>query len=65
MRRLTGLISIAIVIAGCGSFKSSFDPNKKYSPKQLERDYDIFENVLKESHPGLYWYTSKDSMDHY
>jgi hypothetical protein len=65
MRRLTGLISIAIVIAGCGSVKSSFDPNKKYSPQQLERDYNIFQNVLEESHPGLYWYTPKDSMDHY
>ncbi|HEV8285477.1 MAG TPA: S41 family peptidase [Chitinophagaceae bacterium] len=65
MRILTGLILIAILATGCGSLRSSFNPNKKYSPQQLEKDYSTFQNVLQESHPGLYWYTSKDSMDYY
>lgn len=63
--RITALLFIGIVVAGCGSVKSSFSPTRKYSPQQLEKDYTIFENVLQESHPGLYWYTSKDSMDYY
>jgi C-terminal processing protease CtpA/Prc len=54
-----------IILTGCSSFKSSFDPDKKYSSQQLGKDYTIFQNVLEESHPGLYWYTSKDTMDHY
>jgi hypothetical protein len=58
-------ILFIIVTTGCGSFKDSFDPNKKYSPQQLEKDYTIFEGVLKESHPGLYWYTPKDTMQSY
>src|SRR5688500_7424757 len=32
---------------------------------QLQADFDLFRNILEESHPGLYWYTSKDSMDYY
>jgi hypothetical protein len=63
--RISLLIFIVIIATGCGSLKSSFNPTKKYSPHQLEKDYTIFENVLEESHPGLYWYTSKDSMDYY
>ncbi len=63
--RITGLILIVIIVTGCGTLKSSFNPNKKYSPQQLEKDYTIFRNVLKESHPGLYWYTAKDSMEYY
>jgi len=56
---------LSILLLSCGVNRSSFDPDKKYSPKQLEKDYSIFQNVLEESHPGLYWYTPKDSMDHY
>jgi len=58
-------ILLIIFTTGCSSFKSSFDPAKKYSSEQLEKDYSIFQNILKESHPGLYWYTPKDSMDYY
>jgi len=63
--RLTGLIFIVIIVTGCGTNRSSFNPGKKYSPQQLEKDYTIFENVLEESHPGLYWYTPKDTMNYY
>ena len=54
-----------IIFTGCGVNRASFSPNKKYSPQQLEKDYTIFQNVLEESHPGIYWYTPKDSMDYY
>jgi len=58
-------ILLIIFTTGCSSFKSSFDPAKKYSSEQLEKDYSIFQNILQESHPGLYWYTPKDSMNYY
>ena len=33
------------------------------SPSQLQEDYSIFVCALREAHPGLYRYTSKESMD--
>lgn len=58
------LLSI-IVLTSCSVSKSSFTPSKKYSPQQLDKDYSIFRGALEESHPGIYWYTSKDEMDNY
>ncbi len=58
------LLLIAI-FPGCSVSKSSFSPTKKYSPQQIQKDYSIYQTMLEESHPGLYWYTSKDSMDYY
>ena len=65
MRISLNLVLLIIILSGCSTFKSSFVPDKKYSPYDLARDYAVFKNVLEESHPGLYWYTCKDSMDHY
>jgi hypothetical protein len=65
MRIFAGLILIVFILSGCGIARSSFDPNKKFSPQQLDKDYTIFQNILEQNHPGLYWYTSKDSMDYY
>ena len=65
MRRSLILIIVMAILAGCGTNRSSFSPTKKYSPQQLQKDYSIYQQILEEAHPGLYWYTSKDSMDHY
>ncbi|MES1214549.1 MAG: S41 family peptidase [Bacteroidota bacterium] len=59
------LLILSATIASCGVSKSSFRPGHKYSSKEVEYDYQVFENMLKESHPGLYWYTGKDSMEYY
>lgn len=60
------LFSFLIILCGsCTTGKSAFDPGKKYSPGELQKDYAIFRDILQQSHPGLYWYTSKDSMDYY
>ncbi|HUR65886.1 MAG TPA: S41 family peptidase [Chitinophagaceae bacterium] len=59
------LLPIACFLTGCAVSKSSYSPSKKYSPGQLQRDYSDYQKVLEDHHPGLYWYTSKDSMDHY
>jgi len=65
MGRLPILLALLIALTGCGVSKSAFSPVKKYSPQQLERDYSLYQNILEQHHPGLYWYTSKDSMDFY
>ncbi|RYF86950.1 MAG: peptidase S41, partial [Chitinophagaceae bacterium] len=59
---LWGLVLMAM--ASC-SVSKPFSPSKKFSPKELEEDYTIFRSTLEESHPSLYWYTAKDSMDYY
>lgn len=64
MRQLL-ILYLLVVITGCGVAKSSFSPYKKYSPEVLQKDYAIYRQTLEEAHPGLYWYTSKDSMNYY
>ena len=63
MGRLPILLCLLIALTGCGVSKSTFSPVKKYSPQQLERDYSLYQDILEQHHPSLYWYTSKDSMD--
>ena len=67
MRRLHGVLVLAtlVVLTGCSTSRQAFQPNQKYSPAALKADYTMFRNVLEESHPSLYWYTSKDSMNYY
>lgn len=59
------LCLLSIAHFSCGVNKSSFNPGKKYSLEQVEKDYSIYENVLEQHHPGLYWYTPADSMNYY
>jgi hypothetical protein len=59
------VLPIACFLSACSTSKSSFSAAKKYSPEQLQKDYGIYQSVLETHHPSLYWYTSKDSMDHY
>ena len=60
---LTGLL-FAAALAGCRATKE-YSPAKKYAPEVVRNDYRLFRNILEDSHPGLYWYTPKDSMDLY
>lgn len=53
-----------LLLTGCAATKN-FDPKQKYSSEALKSDYTVFRNVLEENHPGLYWYTTKDSLDYY
>jgi hypothetical protein len=54
-----------LLLYSCASSKKNYDPNKKYSPKQLQQDFSLLRNILEKKHPSLYWYTPKDSMDMY
>lgn len=69
--RLFGVWALAavLILTGCAASRQNsragFRPDKKYSPAELRADYTMFRNILEESHPSLYWYTSKDSMDYF
>ncbi|MEP6615667.1 MAG: S41 family peptidase [Ginsengibacter sp.] len=54
---LNGLISCSIT--------RNYNPNKEFSKHELQQDYTLLRNILEKKHPSLYWYTPKDSMDHY
>src|SRR6185503_7409403 len=56
---------LLLILSSCSVSRSSFSPSKKYSPDQLNKDYDIFRGAMEESHPGIYWYTPKTEMDKY
>ncbi|HEX7844379.1 MAG TPA: S41 family peptidase [Chitinophagaceae bacterium] len=63
--RILLVLLCPIVWISCSVSKNSYSPNKKYSPEQLQKDYSLYRAILETHHPSLYWYTSKDSMDHY
>ena len=65
MRRLLVLVVVIVLLSGCAANKAAFSPAKKYAPSKLQKDYAIYQEILEEVHPGLYWYTSKDSMTQY
>ena len=56
-------LCLSFLWCSCGVQRGAY--NKKYTASQLRSDYNLFQNIIEESHPGLYWYTPKDSMDHY
>jgi hypothetical protein len=56
---------LILFLAGSCTVSNNFSINKKYSPGQLQSDYSLFRNILEDAHPGLYWYTPKDSIDYY
>lgn len=70
MRLLLFLGFIVIVLSSCAvnrpfSAQKTSNAYRKYSAAELQKDYTVFETVLKQEHPGLYWYTPADSIAYY
>jgi hypothetical protein len=59
------LLAFAITTIGCTASRQAFNPQQKYAAGKLKQDYTLFRNILEESHPSLYWFTPKDSMNYY
>ncbi len=59
------LLGLPVLLYSCATSSKNYDPAKKYSQKDLQKDYTVLRNILEKKHPSLYWYTSKDSMDMY
>lgn len=64
MQQWCGMAAIVLLLGSCAVHKP-YEPAKKFSPKELQEDFVLFRNILEETHPSLYWHTSKDSMDFY
>ncbi|RTL57374.1 MAG: hypothetical protein EKK37_15115 [Sphingobacteriales bacterium] len=55
-----------ILLTACGVGRNaSFSPERKFAPEKLKKDFTILRNIYEKSHPGIYWYTPKDSIDYY
>ena len=60
------MLGIAVFfLTACSSSRKAFNPDRKFAPASLKQDFTLFRNILEESHPSLYWFTPKDSMDLY
>jgi hypothetical protein len=65
-RFLSFILSVVcFTLMSCGASNKGFRPDRKYSPVELRKDYRVFRGTLEAWHPSLYWYTTRDSMDHY
>lgn len=60
-----GLLLVTWLVMGCSASRQAFNPQRKFTTETLQKDYRLFRQILEESHPSLYWFTPKDSMDHY
>lgn len=64
-KRLPFLVILFLCVSCSITKKASFNPEKKYSPQQLQQDFLSLQNVLKSNHPSLYWYATADSVNGY
>src|SRR5688572_22964016 len=53
---------ILFYCTACSTARTSFI-DKKYPADKLKEDCSIFRGALEESHPSLYWFTSRDSVN--
>ena len=60
-----GLVLFLLAFSSINCSISKFSPQVKYSPDKLQYDYSLFRKILEESHPGVNWYTSADSMKYF
>jgi C-terminal processing protease CtpA/Prc len=56
----------AVMMVSCSaSLPENYSPVAKLAPDKLKEDALLLKKIFEANHPGLYWYTSKDSMDVY
>jgi hypothetical protein len=65
LKTIIWICAVCCAAISCSSTLSTYDPNKKYPPAVIQADYKLFRDILETSHPSIYWYTPKDSMDYY
>src|SRR5882757_2890082 len=49
----------------CRVSRQPYNPDLKYAPADVRKDYQLFRHILEDLHPSLYWYISRDSMNYY
>lgn len=58
--RVTAVMMLTFLIASCSIAQgSNYDSSKKFTPEQLQEDFDFIVQKLEEIHPSLYAFTSE------
>src|SRR4051794_10790570 len=66
LKHFSFCIIIAVLLTACSAAKySSYNPQNKFAPEKLKKDFILLKKILEANHPSLYWYTPKDSIDTY
>ena len=55
---LNGWLLLGITSWAVQAQTNGYDINHKYSVQELKEDFDLVRKVLKEAHPGVFWYTT-------
>jgi hypothetical protein len=66
MKKLVFLFACCIGYLGAtaqSAAPAAYNPSQRYEVAQLQSDFAYLRRALEEVHPGLYWYTPKDSLD--
>ncbi len=63
MIRLLLYCLATVLLSSCLSSRPTATAGQKYPAELLKQDYHIFRGALEESHPSLYWFTSKEDID--
>src|SRR5258708_4628115 len=64
IRKRVSFILLAFAISLATIAQSSNEVFKKIAPSLLRQDFLLLKDTLQRSHPGLYRYHSKSTMDH-
>ncbi len=64
-KTLTAFLIIACSLLVSCAVNKNYSPLKKYPRQVLQKDYTLLREILQKKHPGIYWYTSRDSMNMY
>lgn len=61
---LIGWALLSYALTSCSATGSiGYTPERKYSANELKEDVRVMEQTLKENHPSLYWYSSKEEVE--
>lgn len=58
------LFFLTIMLYSCSATSRAMDPARKFPAQALREDYNRLRTIMEKHHPSLYWYTSRDSMNH-
>jgi len=67
MKKFLYLLFFALILfcISCRTSRDPFNPERKFPPETMKKDYRLFRNILEEWHPSLYWYISRDSLNYF
>lgn len=57
------VVLVSLICSCVSTKKNNIKLKQKHSPEELREDLSIIKTSLKEAHPGVYWYITKEKLD--